>query len=420
MKKSSILIINPLTSGEYCNQRLAELGYAVLNFYAVDHHEEYASAFNNDPFAYKLASKNNIEVDIKNIEAFCEANQLKLITGFPGREFNYEYSNLLLATLFPESSNRQATMSFRCNKYHMQEALKQCSLPFIDHVNFAKQNYDESTQKMLTDFLERHQKIIIKPESDSALNHGVKIVSDPETMQEYIANYQSGEYANANILVEKYLSGQEYYIDAASYAGKTIICGIGYADKQVSQDKMKSVYKQALSINDPMYTRLANYTQGLIKIVDMRYGLSHIEVIHAADDNIYLLEINPRVSGGNGIINRMNYLAYGYDQLDAFIALLENKILEKKTQNKIASILVLYGLTQIEYQQFLEVIPNLQSYVEHQVYKIFEEKIVYNSLQDASIMLLQAHTDLEVISQERVMLLAQFDPLGDANNANNL
>ena len=320
--KRCILVVDPTSSSEYlvnkANEKDIEL-IALKTFNINNHYFDYHK------LNYKIITSNGSVIDdIKKIMPY------QCIIGFYGNENSVEYADKILTQLFPEASNKMPS-KFRYNKFHMLEQINKYKLPCIKQILL---NHQQSMSELINItydyFCKNNNQMIIKPASGSAGSQGV---FSPSSKKEIIDYFQQGDknflYATGDYLLQQKITGIEYYVDTASYQGKHTIVSIGRYKKTFISGSNQYIYAENLDIYDPTFNQFKKQIKQILEILGMHTGLAHLEFLKS-DEKFYLLEINPRISGAHGVINYMSKLLTSYDQIDAFLDLIEgNKRLDK-------------------------------------------------------------------------------------------
>jgi len=157
---------------------------------------------------------------------------------------------------------------------------------------------------------------IVKPVSGSG-KQGVMYVETPEEMKNAL-NYTSRTEL-ADILVEEYISGRELSVEAISYKGKHQVIQITDKENTGSPHFVEIGHHQPADLTDEMKGRIETIVRALLDQLNYQNGASHIEIKVDNNDNIYLIEINPR-GGGDEISNQLVKLSTGIDYLHQMIA----------------------------------------------------------------------------------------------------
>ena len=153
---------------------------------------------------------------------------------------------------------------------------------------------------------------------------------------------------SSEIMVEEYIGGSEISVEVLSYHGKHNIIQI--TDKEVSGPPhfVELAHHQPADLEGNIKDRIKQIVVDLLDGVSFKNGASHIELKIDNDNNIYLIEINPR-GGGDEISNRLTALSTDFDYLKEMIDVALNHF-EYKPVNNIGFSGIYFLCKQTEYR----------------------------------------------------------------------
>lgn len=402
----TVLVVDPIHSGLYLTSRLKENGFNTVILKTLGIKEGY---FKDDVLneSRVLLSSGDVDRDIQMIQACADTEEL--VHGVAGTEASLEYADKLLNKLFPFCWNSEKTTSIRYKKFDMQERLKESGLPSIPCERLAfSLSLDEKKARAI-DFYRNHQAdVIVKPDC-GMFSSGFIFPSTEHDITRYLASEQEENlFAHSDVLIQKRVCGVEYYADVVSHEGIHHICAIGRAEKVNSTGVVKDVYKELITLKQSEHKKMFNFICNVLDALDVAHGFSHLEFIQT-DKNLYLIELNPRVSGLSGGINRMTKAKYNRDQIDIYTLFLENKytsdICLSTHDNKIWRLVYLHNLNDERYACFVEKLSQLPSYHLHQVVGL-NNKAHYSSLMDVSVFVIFCHVRTAVINRDMQAVFA--------------
>lgn len=157
---------------------------------------------------------------------------------------------------------------------------------------------------------------IVKPVSGSG-KQGVTFVSNPDEMDKAL-EYTSR--ANLNeVLIEEYIEGRELSVESISYNGKHQVLQITDKDNTGAPHFVEIGHHQPANLETYDREKIKSVICQLLDRLNFKNGASHIEIKIDSNNEIYLIEINPR-GGGCEISNQLVRLSTGIDYLHQMIA----------------------------------------------------------------------------------------------------
>lgn len=152
--------------------------------------------------------------------------------------------------------------------------------------------------------------VIIKP-SDSGGSRGITLVRKKEDLASALDRAFSWS-PSRTALVEQFIEGREFSVEAISYKGKHYILQI--TDKMTTGAPyfVEMGHHQPADLNQKQWDAISNLTLKLLKALKVEYGASHTEVKMNDDGVPYVIEMGARMGGGF-INSDMVKLSTGYD-----------------------------------------------------------------------------------------------------------
>lgn len=210
----------------------------------------------------------------------------------PGQESAVELADRL-AERMGLPGNGSALSAARRDKYAMVDTLRRAGL------RCARQRKARSAADAGAWAAREGYPVVVKP-LRSASADGVAICRTAEDVR-LAADAVLGSVdifgdPNAEVLVQSYLDGSEYFVDTVSWAGERYVCGVWrYAKATLGR---RRVYDRDILLDpDTAEARLLiDYVDTVLSALGIRYGAAHSEVILTADGPA-LVEIGARVNG---------------------------------------------------------------------------------------------------------------------------
>jgi predicted ATP-grasp superfamily ATP-dependent carboligase len=316
--KKKILLVNPLSSIEYLVESFKSKDFMV---YAI---------YNQDILQTKLPNykdfMNRIQSSLASLfdQMFLltTSDLEPIIAQLKGIEFTYvlngfEYSSLiadeLSRILTPNFVNNSKTSHLRENKFATIEwcnNLKFISTPMQMLVKCEQLKDIEYLNKSVTKF---QWPIFCKPAS----GRGTVGAFKAENFEQLI-NHLHEINSDDDYIFQEFVDGVEYFVDTVSIHGKHIVAAVGKYTKEYINNT--PVYRLSELVNDKnLILKIEQAVNELLNTIELKNGFNHIEIIITKSMHIYLIEINNRISGGNGIYAIMeNYV--GLKSQDVILA----------------------------------------------------------------------------------------------------
>lgn len=164
-----------------------------------------------------------------------------------------------------------------------------------------------STMSDLIDFINEHgYPVIVKP-VDHAASLNLRIIKDRNDLLEFTKlQWQP------NLLVEEFIEGDMYHIDAVVDQNKTIVFSASkYFSGCLAFMEKKSTGSYQIDPKDPMYNRLKDFFEKVISALPTpEVSAYHLEVFHTKDDEIVFCEIASRIGGGYILDNLLDSFSF--------------------------------------------------------------------------------------------------------------
>lgn len=327
MKK--VIIVNPYASGSYLYEELRRYGIYTIALYTMpfdelpDYVREDSSVFDKQVYLKTLDLTEAINI-------IREEGASYIINGF---EHATSFTDALNAKLLPMFANDCATSMLRQNKYLQTEALKKQHIPYIKQL---KINIDQEC------ILEIEQAIgypcFMKPIDGSASIGAYKVSNQQELVDtiNLIKSTKNNLVSFNEYIVQEVIVGEEIVVDSFSYNGQHYISVVARYGKSIINNV--PVYRYCELIEDQVsWQEAVQYTKSCLDVINLRNGFAHTELFRLADGSFRLIEINPRISGGKGIINKIATACKLKNQVDIFNDVISN---QKASSNTVPALAI--------------------------------------------------------------------------------
>lgn len=292
VSRDLVLVVDPVSSGSFLAPRIKELygidSVAILSRYPI--FKGLANTFRADDF---------IEVILPASLDELVSKVSKLVGGVPryllcGSELGVDLYELL-SDHWGIPANLPVKTSARRDKHDMQLALQQSGLRYIPFFKTDSPDRAEEWCHTLS-----AESFVVKP-INSFGTDSVIFCESPSVVgaagRSILGQYNYIGYQNRNILVEAFIKGTEFVVDAVSVDGNHFIVDVfEYSKANVDGSP---IYR-TMSARDPSsYSELGEYVKAALNALGVRNGPSHSEVI-VDEGGPVLVESGPRMHGGQG------------------------------------------------------------------------------------------------------------------------
>lgn len=203
-----------------------------------------------------------------------------------------ELRDLLAKDLNLSTQNEITTSICRRNKFFMVEKLKEKGLAHIKQFLLTSKEDILAGMEYITNF-----PMVIKP-LDSGMSDGFTVCNNKISVDiafDKLFNKKNlFKRVNKKLLLQEYISGEEYAINAISYLGKVYITDIWHYKNQITPDGRR-ICLYALLIHQTD-TVLISYVNKCLDALGYKNGPSHTEVIVHKDQPV-MLESGARLMG---------------------------------------------------------------------------------------------------------------------------
>jgi predicted ATP-grasp superfamily ATP-dependent carboligase len=218
---------------------------------------------------------------------------------------------------FPQFAN-SPNSEVRMDKYAMHEACRAYGIKAARQLRVAATTLTAAEEAQIKEILP----VVVKP-SKSAASQGVSVCKTIAEVTTALTDLLGTTY-NATgeveeVTIQEQLLGSEYFVDTVSIDGKHYPCAV------IRYHKQGFIYRYADLIDPESAEGQAciNYVLSVLEATGMRHGLAHTEIF-LTPTGPCLIEINPRISGVLGLMNKLAKRAYGMSQAELFAKLLKN------------------------------------------------------------------------------------------------
>lgn len=277
----------------------------------------YQSPYKASPHEVIANAAEIINVDTNDVEAILNA-----VTGksFDGVLTTCDY---YIDQVVAVSKALNLTCPFSQNvdlmryKHKMREAIDKAHLPN------PKYRVAHSWNEALEAVKDIGLPLVLKP-VDLASSAFVRLIPSLSALEEaykslrdFTVNWR-GQKREGIVLLEAYMTGEEFSVETITFNGKTEIVGITEKMVMGSPCFIESGHMFPAHIEPLKSEAISTYVKAVLEGLEVTHGICHNEV-KFTDEGPRIVEINPRPAGG--YIVDLVALTYGVDLLSAFIEL---------------------------------------------------------------------------------------------------
>lgn len=142
----------------------------------------------------------------------------------------------------------------------------------------------------------------------------VLLVRDEKQLTQCINSFL--DKGSDEILIEEYLEGPQYLIEACVYEGKVHIIAVLEQDIKLFERFIVTGYTLLADMDIDFHNKIYETVCSILKRFQMDNGSCHLEM-RLVNNEWKLIEINPRISGG--AMNRIIEIAYGFNLVEETI-----------------------------------------------------------------------------------------------------
>jgi predicted ATP-grasp superfamily ATP-dependent carboligase len=312
-----IAFVDPFASTKFLASRLKQAGLSVSVIYTIKNFTTDYFTFQPELFdhAFHLIHPEQLSELITQLKA------VKVTRIYYGSEISVAIADRLSQALCPQFANNPATASYRSNKFAMTEAVRLAGLPHIKQIKTGHSLTSEQEAELAT----WQFPVIVKPVNCSA-SLGVECCYSIAEVKTRLRTQTQANFFGQPVdtyLVQEYLVGSEYIIDTFSMRGEHHLSGTLRTCRSLHQRNPICLYSELAPSDHPEAAACIDYTKKVLSAVGLENGFGHTEVMYTEKGPV-LIEVNPRISGANGYVNKL-FQACGLPaQIDLLIAACKN------------------------------------------------------------------------------------------------
>lgn len=200
----------------------------------------------------------------------------------------------------------------------------------------------------------KHKYPLILKSPTSTGSKDVYLINTENQMKHRI-NFLKKRNSNEDLLIEEYLTGPQFIVEAIVFEGIIQIAGVIEQEITKQNKFIVTGYSISSEMEDSIYSSIAEVTQLILTDLGIKNGNFHLEM-RLVNNAWKIIEINPRISGGS--MNKLLKEAYGFDYAEQILKVYrgEQPSIERKfeyciyahyiTVNKVGKLISVSGIEQ--------------------------------------------------------------------------
>lgn len=188
---------------------------------------------------------------------------------------------------------------------------------------------DELVKNLLSQIKQKYPLILKSPVSTGSKD--VYLIHTENQMKNRI-NYLRRKNSEIDLLIEEYLVGPQFIVEAIVYDGNIQIVAVIEQEIRKQNKFIVTGYSISSEMEDSIYTSITDVTHRVLNVLGLRNGNCHFEM-RLVNGDWKLIEINPRISGG--AMNRLIEEAYGFNYAEQILKVYrgDQLTLDRKYEN---------------------------------------------------------------------------------------
>lgn len=437
--KKTVILVDPLSTGALLQKRVLDAGLSIIIVWS-DRSQPCARGKHFARSGLTAQQFQCLSVVVHEegklddtVQAITRVENAEIVALMCGSEFGVLLEDSLaialnkaLGTTHLRSSG-MTNSQCKVDKYLQAETIRKAGLASI-HQQLA--HCDEHVEDFLsgqgTTF-----KAVAKPQTGAG-SVGVTFCDSPESVWKAYRAILEGShkahcgdkyrhYAKAGVLLQEYLEGTEYIVNAVACDGETKVTAIWKYDKRPYNGAPFVCYsKFLLAIDDePHLPEIVEYTEKILEALHFRNGSMHAEIMYTADRGPVLVETNCRLHGGNGAWVHPVEHCMGYSQLSVMMDVYMNNgqgvfVTIPRVPNRITGgcyvvkmRTAVSGILESVVESQLDRIKALSSYKEH-FFSVMEGEFLNSTIDMPTVP-----GEVTLVHREKEVLEADYQELND-------
>lgn len=340
----AIAFTSLLSSADYVRERFARRGVTLLD--VVDHELD-CPADDVDPRGILRRTVETRDGAIGYHAGDLTAAARALAAARPafvfyGFEYDLASADRLAALVCPEFANDLATSLARERKDETDRLLHRHGYPVPREVSFRL--HEPLPERALAAI---GDSMIMKPVRYA----GTHAIVSREEVNDWLCTARESDpdpnavYTAQELLIDRDAAGmqQTYSIDGFAIAGEYYFVSLQRWRKWVRRDGMRYCWADQLDVGAPEHASLLAHTRELLRVLGHKNGFFHPEFTESPK-GLVLIDLNPRLAGAGGMVDRMVGIAQGVGVIDTFVDVAFGEPMTAPEPCRQVRLLAIYGL----------------------------------------------------------------------------
>jgi len=140
--------------------------------------------------------------------------------------------------------------------------------------------------------------LVMKPALTAGGGRGISVVQSAEELQ-WAFDFATPHAANGVFVVEQFIDGLELTVEYVSVAGRHTLLAVSDKVKPNLRTRVATSLNYSAAVSEETWLKLQLAMPRVLDTLNIRYGISHTEVIVNGDGDIYMVETGARPGGGH-------------------------------------------------------------------------------------------------------------------------
>lgn len=236
------------------------------------------------------------------------------------------------------SNSRECTI-LTTNKFEMRKRLQEKEMP-IPEYQLIKEMID-------IDYGKINYPVIVKP-IDRSGSRGIYKANNKQELKSAIKKAKEVSFID-DILIEEYIEGKEYSVEAISQKGVHKILQITEKFTSGAPNFIESAHLSPARIDNNVKDQVCKVIEKSLEVLEVKNGASHSEIKISPEGDIKIIEIAARM-GGDFIGSDMVKISTGFDFVKSVIkvAIGENIDFSHPTSNNISLVKFIFDVEDVQ------------------------------------------------------------------------
>ncbi|MDA9913065.1 ATP-grasp domain-containing protein [Candidatus Nanopelagicales bacterium] len=309
ISRSTAVVVDGHSTGTFLADELAGRGIAAIHVQTGDYGAE---SLREDTRYLQRITYNGSVADV--VDQFNHSTPICCV--LPGLEGDGVLVADQLAASLGLPGNPPESSQSRRDKAAMASALAQAGVSHIPH------KVSSNVDSLLNAWQSwGSQRAVVKPPASAGSEdvHPCETAAEIRAaVSEIVGKINACEQRNAAAMLQPFISGDEYVVNAVSSNGQHCITDIWYCKKEPGPAGTPiDIYSDLLDARTVEAQILATYTMEVLDAVGIAWGASHAEVI-LSEQGPVLVEVGARLMGGSFDFNALRRTG-AYSQLETLV-----------------------------------------------------------------------------------------------------